>query len=178
MWGLPFICPYNVNSIMNPILVMSLGLGYFFNLYRNRPIVRRGGVGIFYHPMPDTFHPVHHASYIDFYETVLTRTTDPQLIEKKYEEKFATDPWYRHLYRTSYAYHGVHPLYMWYWGAHALDHLGDVIFVGADRGTAARLGFRAASTLADALEMARETVGSSPTITYHHSPPLALADVR
>ncbi|WP_326718430.1 MULTISPECIES: lactate racemase domain-containing protein [unclassified Streptomyces] len=178
VWGLPFICPYNVNSIMNPILVMSLGLGYFFNLYRNRPIVRRGGVGIFYHPMPDTFHPVHHASYIDFYETVLTRTTDPQLIEKKYEEKFATDPWYRHLYRTSYAYHGVHPLYMWYWGAHALDHLGDVIFVGADRGTAARLGFRAASTLADALEMARETVGSSPTITYHHSPPLALADVR
>ena len=29
--GLPYICPYNVNSIMNPILVMCLGLGYFFN---------------------------------------------------------------------------------------------------------------------------------------------------
>ena len=25
--GLPYICPYNVNSIMNPILVMCLGLG-------------------------------------------------------------------------------------------------------------------------------------------------------
>ena len=25
--GLPYICPYNVNSIMNPILVACLGLG-------------------------------------------------------------------------------------------------------------------------------------------------------
>src|ERR1700733_4181823 len=31
--GLPYICPYNVNSIMNPILVACLGLGYFFNMY-------------------------------------------------------------------------------------------------------------------------------------------------
>ena len=34
--GLPYICPYNVNSVMNPILVMCLGLGYFFNLYRGQ----------------------------------------------------------------------------------------------------------------------------------------------
>src|SRR5262249_18673804 len=32
--GLPFVGPYNVNSIMNPLLVACLGLGYFFNLYR------------------------------------------------------------------------------------------------------------------------------------------------
>ncbi len=87
-------------------------------------------------------------------------------IEAKFEEQFATDPWYIHLYRNSYAYHGVHPLYMWYWGAHALEHLGDVIFVGGDRKTTARMGFRAASTLDDALEMARERVGGSPSITY------------
>ena len=42
--GLPYICPYNVNSIMNPILVMCLGLGYFFNMYRGKPLVREGGV--------------------------------------------------------------------------------------------------------------------------------------
>ncbi|MEU2614635.1 lactate racemase domain-containing protein [Micromonospora sp. NPDC007271] len=178
VWGLPYICPYNVNSIMNPILVMSLGLGYFFNLYRNQPIVRPGGVAIFYHPMPNEFHPVHHPSYIDFFEEVLSETTDPVAIETKYEQQYATDPWYVHLYRKSYAYHGVHPFYMWYWGAHAMEHLGDVIFVGADRRTAARMGFRAASTLNDALEMARDTVGSSPSITYLHAPPLTLADVR
>ncbi len=176
--GLPYICPYNVNSIMNPILVTCLGLGYFFNLYRNQPIVRQGGALIMYHPMPNEFHPVHHPSYIDFFEEVLAETTDPVAIETKYEEQFATDPWYIHLYRNSYAYHGVHPFYMWYWGAHALEHLGDVIFVGADRKTAGRFGFRAASTLGDALEMASHTVGTSPQITYLHTPPLAMADVR
>jgi hypothetical protein len=50
--GLPYICPYNVNSIMNPILVMCLGLGYFFNLYRGKPLVREGGVLIMSHPTP------------------------------------------------------------------------------------------------------------------------------
>jgi lactate racemase len=178
IWGLPYICPYNVNSIMNPILVMSLGLGYFFNLYRGQPIVRKGGVGIFYHHMRNEFHPVHHPSYIDFYEEVLAETTDPVAIETKYEEQFATDPWYTHLYRNSYAYHGVHPLYMWYWGSHALEHLGQVIIIGGDRRTCARLGFRAASTLDDALEIAKDVVGSSPSITYQHTPPLAMADVR
>lgn len=178
IWGLPYICPYNVNSIMNPILVMSLGLGYFFNLYRGQPIVRPGGVAIFYHPMRNEFHPVHHPSYIDFYEEILAETTDPVAIEAKYEQQFATDSWYTHLYRNSYAYHGVHPLYMWYWGAHALDHVGQVIFVGADRRSATRLGFRAASSLDDALEMARDTVGRSPSINYLHTPPLTMADVR
>ena len=118
-FGLPYICPYNVNSIMNPILVMSLGLGYFFNLYRGKPPVREGGALIMSHPTPWDFHPVHHPSYIDFFEQVLSQTTDPVDIESKYEEDFATDEWYRHLYRTSYAYHGVHPFYMWYWGRRA-----------------------------------------------------------
>jgi hypothetical protein len=176
--GLPYICPYNVNSIMNPILAMCLGLGYFFNMYMGRPLVRPGGAMILFHPVPREFHAVHHPSYIDFFEEVLAETTDPAQIESKFEQQYATDPWYVHLYRTSNAYHGVHPFYMWYWGAHALDHLGDVIFVGGDRRSVRRMGFRAASTFADALEMARERVGSSPTITYLHSPPLALAEVR
>src|SRR4030095_5288598 len=50
--GLPYICPYNVNSVMNPILVMCLGLGYFFNMYRGRPLVRGGGGSIMSHPTP------------------------------------------------------------------------------------------------------------------------------
>ena len=116
--GIPFVCPYNVNSIMNPILVMCMGLGYLFNLYRGKPLVREGGVVIMTHPTPREFHPVHHPSYIDFFEQVLADTTDPHVMSKKYEERFAKDEWYRHLYRTSYAYHGVHPFYMWYWGAH------------------------------------------------------------
>jgi hypothetical protein len=177
-FGLPYICPYNVNSVMNPILVMCLGLGYFFNLYRGKPLVRAGGVVIMSHPTPWAFHPVHHPSYIDFFEEVLADTTDPIEIEKTYEERFATDEWYRHLYRTSHAYHGVHPFYMWYWGAHALDHLGGVIIVGGDPKAVRRMGFKPASTLRDALEMAEDVVGANPTITHLHCPPMAMADVR
>jgi hypothetical protein len=176
--GLPYIGPYNVNSTMNPILVACLGLGYFFNLYLGKPLVREGGVVIISHPTPWEFNPVHHPSYIDFFEQVLAETTDMFEIESKYEESFATDPWYVHLYRTSYAYHGVHPLYMWYWCAHALAHLSRVIVVGGDRAAVRRLGFSPASTLEDALELAEDVVGRDPTITHLHVPPLLMADVR
>ncbi len=176
--GLPYLTPYNVNSIMNPILVMVQGLGYFFNLYKGKPLVREGGVLIMSHPTPWEFHPVHHPSYIDFFEQVLADTTNPAEIEKKYEQQFAEDEWYRHLYRTSYAYHGVHPFYMWYWGAHAMKHLGQVIIVGGDQRAVRRLGFKPATTLQDGLEMAEDVVGPQPTITHYHNPPILMADVK
>jgi hypothetical protein len=176
--GLPYISPYNVNSILNPILVACLGLGYFFNMYRGRPVVREGGVVIMSHPTPWEFNPVHHPSYIDFFEQVLSETTDPIEVAKGFEESFATDPWYIHLYRTGHAYHGVHPFYMWYWCAHALQHLGGVIIVGGEPAAVHRLGFRVASTMADALEMATDIVGPSPTLTHLHTPPILMSDVQ
>jgi hypothetical protein len=176
--GLPYICPYNVNSIMNPILVACLGLGYFFNMYRGRPLVREGGVVIMRHPTRPEFHPGHHPSYIDFYEQVLTQTVDPVQMHKEFEESFATDPWYVHLYRTGHAYHGVHPFYMWYWCAHALHHLGRVIVVGGDPKAVRRLGFSPASSLDDALEIAADVVGPSPTLTHMHNPPIFMSDVH
>ena len=175
--GIPYICPYNVHSIMNPILVMCTGLGYFFNLYRNRPLVREGGVIIMTHPTQPDFHPVHHPSYIDFYEQVLSETTDPAEVER-HERRFAEDDWYRHLYRTSYAYHGVHPFYMWYWGSHGMQHAGRVIIVGGNAAAVRRLGFTPASTMADAFELASDVVGRSATVTHLHTPPLMVADVR
>ncbi len=175
--GLPYICPYNINSIMNPVLVMCLGLGYFFNMYKGAPLVREGGVMIFTHPVEREFHPVHHPSYIDFYEEVLAQTTDPVEIEARFEKQYAEDEWYRHLYRTSYAYHGVHPLYMWYWGSHALQHLGEVIFVGGDAEACHRMGFRRADTMRDALEMAEHVVGRDFSLTHFHCPPLFYCEV-
>jgi lactate racemase len=176
--GIPYICPYNVHSIMNPILVMCTGLGYFFNMYRGKPLVREGGVVIMAHPTQNEFHPVHHPSYIDFFEQVLADTTDPVEIEQRYEKQFAEDEWYRHLYRTSYAYHGVHPFYMWYWGSHGMQHVGRTIIVGGDPKTVRRLGFTPASTMDDAFELASDVVGRNATVTHLHNPPLVMADVR
>jgi hypothetical protein len=141
-------------------------------------VVRKGGAVILYHPVPWDFSQLHHPSYVDFFDEVLPVSTDPAVIAQKFEEQYATDPWYIHQYRTSYAYHGVHAFYMWYWTAHALDHVDDVIWVGAERRSVERMGFRAASSLRDALEMASSTVGRDPSITYLRNPPHLLADVK
>ncbi len=176
--GVPYLGPYNVNSIMNPILVMCMTLGYTFNFYRNMPLVRRGGVAIFTHPVDYKFHKVHHPSYIDFFEQVLTQTTEPAEIEKQFEESFAYNPRYIELYRNSYAFHGVHPFYMWYWGCHGLDHLGKVIFVKPRSVEAVhRMGFDAARNLTEAIEMAQSVVGGSAEITYYHYPPIFICDM-
>ena len=104
------------------------------------------------HPTPWEFHPVHHPSYIDFFEEVLADTKDPHVMSQKWEKQYAEDDWYRHLYRTTNAYHGVHPFYMWYWGSHAMKHIGKVIIVGGDAATVRKLGFTPASTMNDALD--------------------------
>jgi hypothetical protein len=176
--GIPFICPYNPESIMNPILVMCMGLGYLFNMYRGKPLVREGGVIIMTHPTYREFHPVHHPSYIDFFEQVLPDTTDPVVMGQKWEKQFAEDEWYRHLYRTSYAYHGVHPFYAWYWGAHGQQHASKVIIVGGHAPSVRRLGFTPASTMDDAFEIASDVVGRAPTITHLHVPSVLVADVK
>ena len=41
-----------------------------------------------------------------------------------------------------------------------------------------RLGFTPASTFNDALEIASDVVGRSPTITHFHTPPIMIADVK
>ena len=100
-------------------------------------------------------------------------------MHKLYEESFATDPWYIHLYRTGHAYHGVHPFYMWYWCAHALEHLGRVIVLGRRPEGGAPHGLLAGL---DPRRRARDrratSSGPSPTLTHLHVPPILLADVQ
>jgi lactate racemase len=168
--------PYSVDSVTNPILAAWSGLAAAFGAHTGTPFVRPGGALILYHPLHAEFSPLHHPSYVDFFSDVLTVTTDPEQIAADYEEKFANDSWYVHLYRTSQAFHGVHPMYLWYQIARAQRHCSDIVWVGADRDSAARMGFRAASTFADALEMVASTVGRTPSISYLHTPPPVLVD--
>jgi Lactate racemase N-terminal domain len=170
--------PYSVDSVSNPILAAWSGLVAAFGSHTGTPFVRPGGALILYHPLHADFSPLHHPSYVDFFADVLTVTDDPEQISADYEEKFANDSWYVHLYRTSQAFHGVHPMYLWYQIAATQRHCSDVIWVGADRESAARMGFRAASTLADALEIVASTVGRTPSISYLHAPPSVLVDVK
>lgn len=176
--GIPFVSPYSVNSIMNPILVQVLANGYFFNFYRHRPLVKKGGVMIITHPLYDEFDPVFHPSYIEFFHRLLTETRDSFVLQEKYEEEFARDPRYIAMYREDYAYHGVHPFYMWYWGGNGRAHLGKTIVVGAENDHVAPiLGWSNARTMEEALAMAESHLGRQPTVTMLHMSPLVMTDV-
>lgn len=175
--GVPGRTPFSVDCPTNPVLAAWTGLASSFGAHTGTPLVREGGALIVFHPLGSEFSPLFHPSYVDFFAEVLSVTTDPAQISAEFEKKFATDPWYAHLYRTSHAFHGLHPVHRWYEIARATRGVGDVVWVGADRANAERLGFRAASTLADALEIVSSSVGRSPQITYLHTPPQVVVDV-
>lgn len=176
--GMPSIGPYNVNSILNPILVQCMALGYYFNFYRNRPYIRKGGALILLHPMENKFNMVHHPSYYDFFEDLLPQTRDPKELEHKFEKSYAENEKYIDLYRNSYAYHGVHPFYMWYWGAHGAEHVGKVISVNPkSKLVAERLGYDIAPTFNQAIGLAKDFAGSDSKMCYFHCPPIMLCNV-
>jgi hypothetical protein len=179
VYGIPFISPYNVNSILNPLLVQVMALGYFHNMYRYKPVVKKNGVLIITHPLYDEFDPHHHPSYIEFFHRLLPETRDSFELQRKYEAEFAHNPDYIRMYRTGHAYHGVHPFYMWYWGENGRAYIGKVIVVGAEsKQTAQTLGWETASSMDEALEMAQSHVGHKPSITLMHFAPIMMADVK
>lgn len=178
VYGIPFESPYNVNSILNPLLVRVMALGYFFNMYRGKPLIKKGGTLIITHPCYDDFDADHHPSYIEFFNRVLPQTRCSKTIAERWENEFANNPNYIELFRRGNAYHGVHPFYMWYWAENGQHHVGRVIVVGAENDhVPERLGWESARTMDEALEMAREDHGPDPHITLMHHPPFVIADV-
>ena len=176
--GIPFIMPYNVNSIMNPLLVQTMALGYFHNMYRGMPVVKKNGVSIITHPVYDEFDPRHHPSYVEFFHRLLPETRDSFELQRKYEAEFAHNPEYIRMYRTGNAYHGVHPFYMWYWGENGRAHVGKVIAVGVDDPKVpAVMGWESAGSMEEALEMAESHIGHKPSITLMHNAPINMVDV-
>ena len=176
--GIPYISPYNVGAVLNPLLVQVMACGYFFNMNRGVPLVKKGGTLIVTHPCMDEFDPVQHPSYIEFFHRLLPETTDAMELHRKYEREFAQNPSYVHLYRKGNAYHGAHPFYMWYWGENGRQHLGQIIAVGTENTHVPQmLGWERADTLAEAIDMARGRQGRSAEITLMHHPPMVMTDV-
>ena len=179
LMGIPYISPYNVNSkALNPLLVQVMALGYFYHMYRNKSLLREGGVLILTHPCSDKFDPVHHPSYIEFFNRCLTETTDSYTLQTKYQDEFAYNPSYVEMYRHGNAYHGAHPFFMWYWGQRGREKVSRVIAVGADNTTVPGImGWETASTVAEAIDMARGTMGRNAQVTMMHHPPFVISDV-
>jgi len=177
--GVPFISPYNVNSILNPLLVQVMGPGYLFNLYKDKPLVRKGGVLILCHPCYDEFDAEFHPSYIEFFHRLLPETRDAFTLREKYEEEFAKNPSYIEMYRRGNAYHGAHPFFMWYWGENGRRHLSKIIAAGAENQHVPELlGWDRTETLAEAIASARSHLGRSAEITMLHLPPIVIPQVE
>jgi hypothetical protein len=177
--GIPYIMPYNVYSILNPILVQVMACGYFHNMYKGKPLLKKGGVMIIAHPCHDEFDHAQHPSYIEFFHRLLPETRDAFTLREKYEREFASNPSYVEMYRRGRAYHGAHPFFMWYWGENGRQHMGKLIVAGAANAHVPEImGWERADTMADALAMAKSYVGPSPEITLMHIPPILIADVE
>lgn len=162
--GAPPASPYAINSILNPLLAVHYALTTAIPVDGRRPFVKEGGVVILHHGLEKTFDPQEQTSFIDFFDRVLPIEQGDDL--SKSEEVFATDAWYIHLYRTSYAHHGTLPFRLWAECERARSYLSGVIVVGGDVDLAHRMGFRRASTFADAVEMASDiTSNANPSIT-------------
>ena len=173
---IPYVMPYSVHSIMNPILVYAMGLGYMFNFYLHQPVVKRGGTAILIHPLENKFDALHHPSYIELFEK-LKATRDPHKVDE-WSDYFAHKEEYIQKYRYQNAYHGFHAISMWNWGCHASEHLGQVIAVNPAGPEAARqLGWETAPTVEEAIAMGRSKHGPHATVSVLHAPPIGLWDV-
>ena len=160
VFGLPDLSPYAVDARINPVLVVSDVLGYVFNWFYRRPLVKRGGVVIILNPVFEVFHPEYHVSYERFYEEVLSATSDPFEMREQFQDKYAFDEHFIDCYRNRFAHHGCHPFTVWYWATYALKYLSKVILVGPpDDKAAKKLGVSWAPNLDRALAEARELSG-------------------
>jgi len=173
---IPYTMPYSVHSIMNPILVYSMGLGYMFNFYKNQPVVKKGGTIIFIHPLENKFNKQHHPSYIDLFERI-KQTRDPKIVDT-WSDELANNP------RTSKPIATTTRITAFTrfdveWGVHATDHVGQIITVNPQSPeAAAQLGWQTAPTVEAAIAMGRDRLGANASVSVLHSPPIAMWEVK
>ena len=173
--GVPNLCPYSAFSEINPVLFFNLLLGYIFNFYHNKPVLKKGGVLIALNPVLERFNSRHHPSYIEFYNRILPmrKTQSPEDLEKRFAMEFAQNPAYISKYRFEYAYHGIHPFYAYGMGMRYMNYIGKVIVVGArNKDVVEILGFEQAPDIKSALAKAESFIGKTGRRVLLDIPPL------
>ncbi len=174
VWGAGFDIG---NPVGSPINAVRNAIVDQAGCHLGTPMVRQGGVMVAMHPLTRNFSNRTQSPAADFFSTVLPETLDPQEIRARFESAGAVDPWYLNLYKDRFAHHPLRVFHTWYRIIEASEGLADVIWVGGDRRNAAIMGHRAASSLADAFEIASAVVGSDPAITHLHGPGRVLGTV-
>jgi hypothetical protein len=172
IFGLPNNDYYSRYSIFNPLLLRNLALSYAAGSYQGMPLARAGGIAIFVNPCRRQWSAQHHPSYIELFDTVLPRLSDPFEIWDLHAEEFAHRPEYVHRYRYGYGFHGSHPLILYGQGAYALKHLSRVFLACPEEPEVARrLGFEPFPTIEEAIAEAERSLGRDCSVTLQVVPP-------
>jgi hypothetical protein len=169
LYGVPDWSPYAIHSFTNPLLTLvSSGLGYLAGTVQ--ALGEPGCSVIMVTPCPNRWDTVHHPSYPDVWENVLSNTLDPYEIQATYADRYATHQGYIEKYRNGYAFHPVHAIMATY-PLKRLDHIGRVFVAGAkDDEVVRHVGFTPAKDVEEALRMVGEAHGGDFRLAYVEQP--------
>jgi hypothetical protein len=148
---------------VNPILTLiSMGLGYLGGMIDAAG--KRGCTVVMAAAARDAWDRVHHPSYPDVWERVLSQTLDAYEITARFEAAYAQHAEYIEAYRHRFAFHPIHGIL----ATHPLKRLrrvGRVIVAGArDPHVPRHLGFEVAESVEAAIDRAVRLHGPGASI--------------
>ncbi len=170
LYGVPDWSPYAAFSFTNPILtLLSTGLGYLGGMIE--AVGKPGCTVIMATPCPDRWDDVHHPSYREVWERVLSATRDPYVAREQFESELAQRADYVDKYRRHLGFHPVHAVMALY-PLKRLRHAGTVFVAGADEPSVPQhVGFEPAATIEEALSASAAIHGPHPSVAVVPYPP-------
>lgn len=179
VFGLPDFMPYSMGTIINPILIARMGLGYLFSNYKNKPLVREGGILILSNPLYDQVDPIHHPSYLTLWREGFERTRDASELYDLLADEYAHRPEFVHKYRYGYGFHGAHPVQAYTTTVYPKMYLSKVMAAGCtDNNVAEKLGWEPSKSVEDAILKAKKELGGDITTTFVNLPPFFTPRVK
>lgn len=172
------IGPYTKDTYLNPLLVNTYALGYYYNMYVGGvPLLRHGGAMIVVNPMPYKWTSPTHDAYRAIFEEAVA-PLGPERFEEQ-QERFANDERLNDIYRRGQGPAAVHGFYMYTWAAHGMEKVGKVFVVGAEdeRGPDV-LGWERKSSVKEAVAAARAWLDDQDaSAIFWQCPPVGYARV-
>jgi nickel-dependent lactate racemase len=162
-YGVPDWSPYAAFSFMNPILTLiSTGLGYLGGVIEG--VGKKGCSVIMATPCREQWDEIHHASYREVWNRILSETKDPDEVMERYEDEFQSRKDYIAKYRFEYSFHPLHGLMATY-PLKRLRHAERIFVAGIENPEIAKhLDFIPTKSFEDALEEAISIHGKDAVI--------------
>jgi hypothetical protein len=169
VYGVPDSSPYAIWASVNPILTLiSMGLGYLGGMIEAAG--KPGCTVVMAAAARDAWDRVHHPSYPDVWERVLTRTLDPYEISARFEDEFARHAAHIDAYRHRFAFHPIHGILATH-PLRRLRHVGRVIVAAPrDPDVPRHLGYEVAASVEEAIARALARHGRDASVGVVEQP--------